>query len=61
VQFLTCRQCGTVVETEDKRVAAATDSLGLRLGFALDHRTVELTGICAICKTEGGGATTPCI
>jgi Cobalamin synthesis protein cobW C-terminal domain len=48
-------------EAEDKRVAAATESLGHRLGFALDHRTVELTGICAICRTEGGGATTPCI
>ena len=52
VQFLICRQCGTVVEAEDKRIAAATTSLGNRLGFAVDHRTVELTGVCAICKTE---------
>ena len=50
-QFLICRQCGTVVEAEDRRVAAATESLGQRLGFALDHRTVELTGICPTCKT----------
>jgi Fur family zinc uptake transcriptional regulator len=56
-QFLICRQCGTVVETEDKRVAAATESLGHRLGFALDQRTVELTGICATCKTEGAGVS----
>ena len=27
VQFLICRQCGTVVETEDKKVEAATESL----------------------------------
>ena len=55
VQFLICRQCGTVVETEDKRIAAATASLGTRLGFEVDHRTVELTGVCADCKTEGPG------
>ena len=49
VQFLICRECGTVVEAEDKRVAAATESLGHRFGFAVDQRTVELTGICATC------------
>jgi Fur family zinc uptake transcriptional regulator len=52
VQFLICRQCGTVLEAEDKRTAAATERLGQRLGFALDQRTVELTGICATCKSE---------
>ena len=51
VQFLICRACGTVVETEDSRVEAATASLGTRLGFEVDHRTVELTGICADCRT----------
>ena len=50
VQFLICRQCGTVVEAEDKRVAAATASLGQRLGFEVDHRTVELTGVCSECQ-----------
>ena len=49
VQFLICRQCGAVVEAEDGRVAAAADSLGQRLGFVLDQRTVELTGVCATC------------
>ncbi len=58
VQFLICRQCGTVVEAEDKRVAAAAENLGHRLGFALDQRTVELTGVCATCKT-GEGAAVP--
>src|SRR5438270_13888606 len=50
VQFLICRECGTVVEAEDKRVESATKSLGQRLGFALDQRTVELTGTCANCQ-----------
>jgi Fur family transcriptional regulator, zinc uptake regulator len=55
VQFLICRQCGTVVEAEDKRVAAATESLGQRLGFALDQRTVELTGLCPDCQAAAAG------
>jgi Fur family transcriptional regulator, zinc uptake regulator len=52
VQFLICRECGNVVEAEDKRIAAATDSLGHRLGFAVDQKTVELTGICSACTNE---------
>ena len=60
VQFLICRQCGAVVEAEDPRISAATESLGQRLGFDLDHRTVELTGTCAACKVETGAAA-PCV
>jgi Fur family zinc uptake transcriptional regulator len=47
-----------VVEVEDKRIARAADDLGERHGFALDQRTVELTGVCATCKdghAEGRG------
>lgn len=54
VQFLICRQCGTVVEAEDRRVESAARSLGERLGFAVEQRTVELTGICASCGIEDG-------
>lgn len=50
VQFLICRSCGQVVEAEDARLAAATESLGDRLGFALDQRIVELTGVCSRCR-----------
>ncbi len=50
VQFLICRSCNTVVEAEDTKIAAATENLGQRLGFALDQRTVELMGICAACS-----------
>lgn len=50
VQFLICRSCGQVVEAEDARIAAATERLGDRLGFALDRRIVELTGLCGHCR-----------
>ena len=49
-QMLVCRRCGTVVETEDSRVARATKSLGRRLGFALDHNTTEFVGLCSSCR-----------
>ncbi len=54
--FLICRECGTVIEAEDKRIAQATKDLGERHGFTLDHRTVELTGICGACRSDDPGA-----
>lgn len=53
MQLLICRQCGQVVEAEDERVTAAADRLGERLGFALDQRVVELTGVCGDCRQDG--------
>jgi Fur family transcriptional regulator, zinc uptake regulator len=49
-QMLVCRRCGTVVETEDSGVAKATESLGRRLGFALDRNTMEFVGLCSSCR-----------
>ncbi len=49
-QLLVCRRCGTAVETEDASLAQAAAHLGRRLGFALDHGTMELTGLCAACR-----------
>ena len=49
-QFLICRECGTVVETEDNRIARVTVDLGERHGFTLDHGTLELTGLCGTCR-----------
>ena len=54
-QFLICRECGTVVEAEDRRIARAAANLGERHGFMLDHRTVELTGVCGACRSDNAG------
>jgi Fur family zinc uptake transcriptional regulator len=51
-QFLICRECGTVVEAEDKRIVRATVDLGARHGFTLDHHKVELTGVCGACRGD---------
>src|SRR5258708_2949480 len=37
-QMLVCRRCGTVVETEDSRVARATESLGMLLHQSTANR-----------------------
>jgi Fur family zinc uptake transcriptional regulator len=55
-QFLVCRECGAVVEAEDKGIARATEDLGERHGFTLDHRTVELIGLCGACQSEDTGS-----
>ena len=49
-QMLVCRRCGTAVETEDSRVVEAAETLGRRLGFALDRGALELTGLCPSCR-----------
>jgi len=50
-QFLICRECGMAVEAEDKRIDRAAEDLGERHGFTLEHRTVELTGLCGTCRS----------
>jgi len=50
-QFLICGRCGTAVELDDPRIAAAIDTSAARLGFEVGARTVEVAGTCAGCRT----------
>jgi Fur family zinc uptake transcriptional regulator len=49
-QFLICRRCGTAVELDDPRIAAAIDTSAARIGFEVGARTVEVAGTCADCR-----------
>ncbi len=49
-QFLICRRCGTAVEVDDPRIAAAIDTSAARIGFEVGARTVEVAGTCADCR-----------
>jgi Fe2+ or Zn2+ uptake regulation protein len=40
------------VEAEDKLIERAAEDLGERHGFTLEHRSVELSGLCGICRTS---------
>jgi Fur family zinc uptake transcriptional regulator len=49
VQFLICRQCGTVVEIEDHAAAQALEHAAEREGFHAHNTVVEIEGTCAAC------------
>jgi Fur family zinc uptake transcriptional regulator len=49
VQFLICRQCGTVAEIEDHAAATALEHAAERQGFHPRDTVVEIEGTCAAC------------
>ncbi len=49
VQFLICRQCGTVAEIEDHAAAQALEHAAEREGFHAHNTVVEIEGTCAAC------------
>jgi Fur family transcriptional regulator, zinc uptake regulator len=49
VQFLICRQCGTVTEIEDRAAANALEHAAEREGFHPRSAVVEIEGTCAAC------------
>ncbi len=51
VQFLICRQCGTVAEMEDDGISAAVSQAAGKTGFRPDHATVEVEGTCGNCAS----------
>jgi Fur family zinc uptake transcriptional regulator len=49
VQFLICRQCGTVAEIEDSATSQALENAAERQGFHPRDTVVEIEGTCAAC------------
>lgn len=49
VQFLICRQCGTVAEIEDHAASEALEHAAERQGFHPRNTVVEIEGTCAQC------------
>ena len=48
-QFLICRQCGGTEEIVDAKLERVLDAAATRAGFKAEHKTVEITGLCAHC------------
>lgn len=48
--FLVCESCGDATEIENPKVERLIDDDAKRLGFAINHRVVELSGLCAPCQ-----------
>jgi Fur family zinc uptake transcriptional regulator len=55
-QFLICRDCGAAAEIHDPRVNRAINRGAAELGFVVEERTVEVSGVCPACRTEERGA-----
>lgn len=53
-QFLICRDCGAAAELHDQRVNRAISRGAAELGFLVEERTVEVSGICPACRAEEG-------
>lgn len=48
-QFLICRACGNAAEIDDSGISRALAQSAGRVGFAVDHAAIEVSGHCARC------------
>ncbi len=48
--FLVCEACGDATEIENPKVEKLIGEDAKRLGFAVKHRVVEMSGLCAPCQ-----------
>ena len=48
--FLVCDNCGDATEIENAAIERLINADAKRLGFAVKHRVVELSGVCAPCQ-----------
>lgn len=49
-QFLLCRACGDAAELQADKALAALEKQAAALGYLIEHRTVELEGLCPRCR-----------
>lgn len=53
-RFLICRSCGRAAEIDDTRLDDAIAETAAAAGFTVEHRTVEITGLCPACAKKKG-------
>ena len=49
-QFLLCRSCGDAAELAADKAMAALERQAVAMGYRIEHRTVELEGLCPSCQ-----------
>lgn len=54
-QFLVCSQCHRVAELDEQGIDRQLDASARRLGFEIEHRTVEISGLCPGCREHADG------
>lgn len=50
--FLLCKRCGCVAEIEHGALDSALARAAADAGFAVEHETVEIAGLCAACTAN---------
>ena len=50
--FFICRGCGEAAELADPAIDRAIDAAAAGLGFQVEQRTLEVSGLCARCAAE---------
>lgn len=50
-QFLVCNQCHHVAELDEAAISGQLDASANRLGFAIERQTVEISGLCPLCRS----------
>jgi Fur family zinc uptake transcriptional regulator len=51
-RFFLCRLCGRAAEIRDAPLELALNAAAEKAGFAAESETVEITGLCADCRSE---------
>ncbi len=52
-QFFICTTCGQAAELDDAKIESAITSHARRIGFSVERRSIEISGICANCQCQG--------
>ncbi|MEE9140929.1 MAG: Fur family transcriptional regulator [Alphaproteobacteria bacterium] len=58
-QFLICGRCGGAVELDDDRIRSAIARGAERLGFEIERQTIEVLGLCPVCRPKADGPEGP--
>ncbi|RJS93368.1 Fur family transcriptional regulator [Salinisphaera sp. Q1T1-3] len=51
-KFFICRVCGGAAEIQSNEIDRAIDREARRAGFVIDHQTLEVDGLCALCADQ---------
>jgi Fur family zinc uptake transcriptional regulator len=49
-QFYICRSCGQAAELDDGKIESAITKHAKQIGFRVERRSIEISGICTHCK-----------
>ena len=49
--IFSCRLCGHIWEHPDARIRSLLDDYADQIDFVTEHQTIELSGLCAGCRT----------